>query len=375
MTLPNATLPYSLAVQFGGSQQPPIGPNEVTVTQQEFAHDIALIQIWAGDADADSFTSGMPMILTFGRPDVKRAFYGYVNHVRRVNNSFANMSTTDRNSIWVTCVGASWYMKQSGTQVFQSQTASQIVQTVATQFNLDASITPDSTVWPTIQMAGMSYWQLCTMLAQRIGYTFYCNGTQVYFKPRQTNPASITGLVASYDYRGDPAGLPVFTPTLGATSPSGGQLLNRVQGGVDPRTNQVIFSQVSGNPSPITLGPTVNQPIFTSIEQSTVGNQTEANAKTMGAGQLNQLYLTATATSVGNPLISQGALIYVANANGSQNGLWFTEKAVHHIDKTTYTTDLTVGRDSLGESATISGSLSVENPPNALLVNSKWVAA
>ena len=120
----------------------------------------------------------------------------------------------------------------------------------------------------------------------------------------------------------------------------------------------------------------MNNPVFDCTEHFTVGTQQHAAARTAGSGQLNQLYVTAEAQAAGAPLISQGSLIYVQNANGSQNGLWFVQKAVHRIDKKTYTTDFSVGRDSLGASASpISGGITAQNQPLVRLVNNKWAAA
>jgi phage protein D len=367
-------IPYSVNVQFFGNQRSPLGPNVAQITQSEFAHDVAMLQFWADDVTADSYRSGMPMVLTFGRPLFKRTFYGYVNHASRLSNALANQgSLVARNSTMVTCVGASWFMKQTSNRVWPSQTTSQIVQQIADIFGLSASIVPDGKVWPPIPMAGRSYWQFCVMLANRIGYTFYCSGIQLVFKPRQTNPLQTRGLVASYDYRGDPGGLPVFEPTLGVQQPLGGELANRQLAGVNPRLTQVVYAQQAGSPAPTILGSQVELPIFRKTEHFTVTSQNEANARVQGAGQANQLYITACATASGNPLISQGSLIQVLNANGSQNGLWFVKKAMQTIDTKTYSMQLDLGRDSLGSRGVVGTiGLQPESPPQAYLSGLKW---
>lgn len=375
MSFPTAALPFSTSVQFAGVQTPPLNLQTMKVMQEEFCHDMVTMQFWADDADSDSYASGMPMILTFGRPDTKRTFYGYVSHVSRTNNALSTVTTpTDRNSTCVVCVGASFPMKQTDTKSYFSQTASQVVQSIADQFGLAANIVPDSMVWPVLSMAGRSYWQFCVALAKRIGYTFYCSGIQLVFKPRQTNPASLNGLVATYDYRNNPGGLPVFTPILGATSPAGGQLLNRQYGTIDPRTNQIIYSQVTGSPQPTVLGSSVNIPLFNETQHFTANSQSEANAKLSGVGTLNQLHITATATAGGNPLVSQGSLIFVQNANGGQDGLWFVQKAAQSIDRSTYTMDLNLGRDSIGATTSIGIAPLLQSLPVAVLTNGTWVA-
>jgi hypothetical protein len=350
------------------------GPDELEIIQEEYKHDVAVMRYWGGNVDSDSLPSGTPMVLTFGTALTKRAFYGYVNHPTRGNNSLAGMSLVERNSLTVTCVGASFQMKQTANTMWPSQTNSQIVQTIANFFGLSADIVPHATVWPPRPQLGMSYWQFCVALAKEIGYTFYCSGVQLVFKPRQTDPQNISGLVASYDYRSNPAALPVFSPTLGVTSPLGGKLTNRQLGGVDPRTLQSIYVQQSGSATPTIMGSVVNEPLFNESMHCVVQNQTEATSRVQGEGTLNQLYLTATATAGGNPLISQGSLIYVANANGSQNGLWWVEQAKHVQNKKTYTTYFCVGRDSLGAANSINAIPQTQTTPNGTLNNQIWVS-
>lgn len=376
MTIATAAIPFSASASFYGSlNSPALGPTTLSITQQEFAHDVAVMSFWGADIDSPALTSGLPMLLSWGRPSAKRVFYGYVNHAERVNNAFPGVSYADRNSVIVTCVGASWFMKQTDTRVWYNYTASQVIAEIAALFRLDTNIVPDSTVWPSLQMAGKNYFQFCVMLAERIGYTFYCSGCQLVFKPRQTSPNNLGALAAVYDYRADPSGMPLFTPTLGATSPGGGQLANRKLAGINPRTNQVVYVEVAGSPSPTTLGAQANNPVFDKTEHFTVNSQAEANSRASGAGALNQLYITASALVGGNALVSQGSLIYVQNANGSENGLWWVCKVVHRLNKLTYEMDLTLGRDSLGATASMTVTLQIKTPPSASLIGAIWVAA
>lgn len=377
MTIPNAALAYSSSVQFFGPgiSTPLAGPDELEIIQEEYKHDVAVMRFWGGNVNSDSLSSGMPMVLSFGTAVAKRIFYGYVNHPTRGNNSLAGASLIERNSLTITCVGASFQMKQTANTMWPSQTNSQIVQQIANLFGLSADIIPHSTVWPSRPQLGRSYWEFCVDLAQEIGYTFYCSGIQLVFKPRQTDPSNIAGLIATYDYRNNPAALPIFNPTIGVANPMGGQLVNRVLGGLNPRTLQPIYVQQSGNSAPMTLGSTPNDPLFNKSMHSVVHNQLEANSLLQGAGALNQLYITATATAAGNPLISQGSLLFVNNANGSQNGLWWVERARHCINKKTYSTDFMVGRDSLGSVTSISGVPQTQATPTAALNNAVWVAA
>lgn len=379
MTISTISLPFLSSVTFSGRgiNTPEANPTVLRITQQEFAHDVLSATYWGGDVNSDSLISGSPMQASFGRPSAMRNFYGYVNHAGRTNNNFSTTTTgADRNGTTVVCVGASWPMKQTDTRSWSNYTASQIIQEIATAFGLDANIVPDTTMWPTQQMAGRTYWQFCVYLAQLIGYTFYCSGTQLVFKPRTTNPNSLASLAAIYDYLTNPASLPVFSPTVGAASPAGGELANRQLVGINPRTTQIVYAAAAGSLASTMLGAASVTPVFNKTEHCTVRSQEEAQTKVNGIGALNQLFISATATSAGNALIAQGSLIYVQNANGSQNGLWFVEKAVHTFNSQTYVIDLTLGRDSMGATATINALPQTKLPPSARLVSgSTWMAA
>jgi hypothetical protein len=371
----SVTAPYSVGVTFATGPQPPHGPLEMTITQQEFAHDILDMTIWADNVDSTTYQTGVLMQAAFGRPFSSRMFYGYVNHATRSNVKLNPQTLEEANSVTITCVGASWPLKQAGTQSWSNMTASQVVAQIAQQFGLSTKIVPHPTVWPTLQMCGMSYWEFCSYWARKIGYTFYCNGIQLVFKPRSTDPSNLNGYVRSYDYRANPYYLPIFKPEIGANSPSGGQLRNRQMANVNPRTGNVLTTVVSGNPAATTLGPTRDTPQFTQVCHHTVQSQDEANAKLKGEALTNQLYLTAMATSIGDPQISQGSLIFVKNVNGAQDGLWFVEKAQHCFDLKTYVTYLTLGRDSRGATSSISATPPVTSQPTAVIHGGSWVTA
>jgi phage protein D len=375
MTITSTTLPYSMAVSFSGQgiNTPQSTPEQATITESEFSHDVAVLKYWSGDIDSDALASGMPMLMTYGRPGGFRTFYGYVNHPTRTNNNLASSTMSDRNAVTITCVGASWPMKQTDTKVFTNTTCSAVVAQIAALFNLAANIVPDTTVWPSLQMGGMSYWQFCVTLAQKIGYTFYCNGIQLVFKPRTTNGVNLASLAAVYDYRVNPASLVDFTPTTGTSSPQGGQLANRQLAGINPRTLQPIFSQVSGVPTSQVLGTTMETPPFNLTQHDVVTSQAESDANVNGAAANNQLYITATATATGNAFISQGSIVYVQNANGSQNGLWFVTSAKHALNAINYVTYLTLGRDSTGPTNDISITPQIASPPTAVLTGQLWV--
>lgn len=370
-----SAVPFLASVTFGGFAQTLHGAVDVSVYQKEFMHDIAVFTMWADDVDADSYYSGMPMQLVFGRPGASRTFYGYVNHPQRSNVKKAGATKLEANSVTLTCVGASFWMKQTDTKSWSNYTASQVVQAIATQFGLDSNVVDHSTVWPSLQMHGRSYWEFCVDLAQRIGYTFYCNGIQLVFKPRNTDPMNLVGFVRAFDYKNDSPAIPEFKPMLGAANPSGGTLANRQMATIDVNTGTVAIGVIQGNPSPSLLGTVTEAPVFNFTDQRTVGSAQELYAKLNGVALSNQLYITAEAKVMGDSRLSQGALVYIANANGAQNGLWFVTSACHHISLNTYEIDLCLGRDSRGAVTIYNFPTNTNMVPLAMVQSNKWIAA
>ena len=304
-----------------------------------------------------------------------RNFYGYVNHAGRVNNQLAQ-TREGRNAVCVYCIGASWPMKDVATNVYLQQSNTQIIQQIATQFGLDSFIVPYQTIISgSKQQARLTYWEFCCQLAREIGYTFYPDGVQLVAKPRKTDPMNLSSLAAVYDYSSDPAGLPVFNPVLGSNSPGGGQLRTRTLAGVDVLTLQPYVLSLAGSGTTSVLGVLQEAPPFTDTLQFTSRTAGEAQAKLNGVGQLNQMYITATTIGPGNPQIAPGQLIFVQNANGSQNGLWFVCGVDHQLSADNYIMTMYLGRDSIGQTASLKVTPQISLPQEtAVLVNNVWRA-
>jgi len=351
-------------------------PHSFLLKEEEYAHAYLEMEFWGGDVQSQALTTGSPVQVSFGRPPQMRNFYGYVNHVGRVNNQLAQ-TKEERNAVCAYCVGASWPMKECSTNVFTAQTNTQIIQQLAYQFGLGYYIVPSNVITSgSKQQAGITYWEFCAQLAREIGYTFYCDGIQLVAKPRQTNPNNINSLAAVFDYSNNPASLPIFNPVLGSNSPAGGVLRNRILAGVDAATLQPYIFNVTGSGTPSVLGVAQETPPFTDTIQFTSRSAGEAQGKLNGIGQLNQLYITASAVGPGLPQIAPGQLIFVQNANGSQNGLWFVTGVDHQLTANNYIMSMQLGRDSIGQTATLAVMPQTSLPQeSALLVNNVWKAA
>lgn len=371
-----AVFTLNVAFQGQGPSTRLPNPHSFILKEEEYSHAYLQMEFWGGDAQSKPLLTGSPVQVSFGRPPFLRNFYGYVNHVGRVNNQLAQ-TKEERNAICVHCIGASWPMKECSTAIYTAQTNTQIIQQLAYQFGLGYYIVPSTVITSGAkQQAGLTYWEFCAQLAREIGYTFYCDGIQIVAKPRQTNSNNLTSLAAIYDYSNNPSALPVFNPVLGSNSPGGGVLRKRVLAGVDATTLQPYIMNVSGSGTPSVLGVEQETPPFTDTVQFASRTAGEAQGKLNGMGQLNQMYITASAVGPGNAQIAPGQLIFVQNANGSQNGLWFVTGVDHHMSATNYIMNMQLGRDSIGQTATLAVVPQTSFPQEqAFLINNVWKAA
>lgn len=366
---------FSGDVSIGPSTQ--LGtPTVFCLNQREFSHEVLDMQYWGGDVQSFTLATGQPVWVSWGRPPAMRIFYGYINHAGRVNNQLSQ-DRDGRNSINVHCVGASWVLKDRASSVYSSLTNTQIVSAIVSQYNLGQYVVPSTgNTGSSKQQGGLSYWEWMVQLMQEIGYTLYPDGIQIVAKPRQTNPRNLSNLAATYDYSANPAGLPIFNPVLGSNSPAGGQLRNRVNAGIDVQTLQPYVTTISGSNTSSVLGTQQEPPPFTEIEQMTTQNISQSVSKLQGVAQANQMYLTATAVGPGNSNIAPGQVIYVQNANGSQNGLWWVCGVEHHMIEQTYTMTMNLGRDSVGTTQLIQVMPQTSFPEEtANLVQGQWQAA
>lgn len=370
----SAVVPFQVSVSFEGTSPATTQPNTVRITQEEFCHDVAELEFWADDVTA--YSSGQPVQIQFGRPGAFRVFYGYVNEATRINNhlSSAGTSLTSRNATRIWCVGSTYWMKDVASMSWTNSTVTQAISQIAQQFGLSLLSSPaDATIWPVLQMASQSWWEFCVKNAKRIGFTLVSDGIQLVLIPRQTNPLQALQNIVAYDYSSS-LGILSFTPTVGANATINGALRNRQAAAVNPFTNAVMTASIQGAqlPPSSVMGLSPDVPIFTDIEHLTACSMGELSSKLSGCGLDNQLYLGASALFSGNALILPSSLVFITNGNGSQNGVWYTHRAVHTLTPQTYTTETFLGRNSTGETQIIGPSLATGSVPTANLVQGRW---
>jgi hypothetical protein len=368
------TLRPVVAVYVGGVSTSFISPQSAVVRQLEYEHDIITLDFSAVSPDVKALVSGMPVQITYGMPPNNlRQFWGYVNDPQGIASPKSQTYAGNQTTV-VRCVGASFWMKNQNTKSWVSRTCSQIAQELSTEYRLNSSIQNDSTVWPNLLQGGVSDWAWLSQLAQKIGYVSYCNGLTLHFHERDTNPQNLPSYVPIIDLQ-NPAQTQQFAPALGAAGPAGGTLAARTYTVLDPNTLNVVTLTDSGMPLMTkTLGSNPVAPVFKVTETGLVsGSMGEGQTKLNASVANNKLSVTANLLIAGNVAITQGSLVYLINTGPGLGGLWYVMGATHQISLASFTTSLSLGRESLGPTETYQFSSAVPTQRAVRLVNYRWV--
>lgn len=232
-------------------------------------------------------------------------------------------------------------------------------------------------VWPTLSQSGKSYWTYLAELSERVGYTMYARGTNLYFHDRLSTVGRNRGVIPSFGAAG--AGLAKFEAQIGKTTPAGGALADRIIYGLNPRTGKPVLGQQTNDQQRPLLGREGLTALFTKGETArSVDSLQEARDELDALGRVNQLPVTAKLTVRGNPRVRVGGLIHLWGIDNVNDGMWYVMAVKHIFDgPNDYKTMVEVGRDSVVAATNLPAAPAIDLPPmrGSRLINSTWVAA
>jgi hypothetical protein len=199
--------------------------------------------------EAISIASGDPVIFTYRRGTESAKFNGYVHSVTQNNTAAINKTT-------VSCVGASYVMKNTDQKIYKNVTADQVVAKIARKHGF----TPITQTHPrkrqSVVQAGLSDWQLLTSLAKQTGYALYASNTSLIFMSKDKlfndNKANAPYFfyVSEVDAPTTAPGLRMYGSILNYNidvsdeSPESGTVVNRVITGRNQITGELIDNTV-----------------------------------------------------------------------------------------------------------------------------------
>lgn len=382
----NLTIGQLIIDPAGAALSPPVG--KVTVIQKDYNHDIAIVHARNILSSNPALVTGTPVILNYGWLRANEFFYGYISHV---NAGYQHGVATGVQYIDIVCIGASYSLKQGLGATYTNTQASAVVEQLASQSYLSGFIENDDPLWPSLSASNMSIWSFMVCLAQKLGWTFSVNKTNLKFLSTDaalnvsipTMPTFFTAATA-----GSAETITNFTAYQGETPQIAGHTkANRVTSDINMSTGDIYtltqpaYGGALGTtnaPATLTQYPT-NQ---SAPDQNTATNLLQ------GTAIQNRFYIQATATLAGNTDVIQGTAINLTGLGTTNSGAWYVQEAVHTVTNTNYVINVTLGRDAINDNGLVPTqnssvyinlanrySLELSQIPKTILVQGVWRAA
>jgi hypothetical protein len=325
----------SFSVSFPDFPSFDLKPHKIELIQAMGKHDI--LKVHYPDTVSfmlDAITTGALVDVTWSNDKVTGNFKGY-----KYDNTYSSAIDRKRRTV-MTFLGSSFVLKESGYNIWVNKTATEIITEIAKKFKLKPIITPHPTRFSQQSMAGHSYWQKITELADTIGYGIQMRGTELHCHPIDvminkfltTVPQmALLDYGAGPDMANDTRTLEYFDPKLGdILEGKPHRRTEKFVKNVDPYTAKIYGANVSPNKTGKKIQKKTKDPLFSQIETRTVvASNAMAKEMAKAKAEKSRLSITAKGGGQGDPRISPWGTIEVSGTEVSANGLWVIETAHH----------------------------------------------
>jgi phage protein D len=313
-------------------------PYSLTLTQSIGKHDV--IELFYSSTNAaylKTMSTGVAVEVTWSNDTVSGTFVGYVSDLEYP------MSSSIQKPLTITCLGASYPLKEKRQKIWKNATASEVATDIATFNKLKPVVTLSDIRFPQISFSGHSQWQKLQELAKSIGFACQVIGVELHFHPIDVIIDKFLTTVPVMAFL-DPHITPMnqfASQTLDHFEAVQGDFGNfrgntkatKVVGGVDPLTGKIYKSTSSPTSVGKNLRTKNKDPLFFDIDTSTVvidrlSSQSLANAK----AQLARLSVPGYGFGQGDPRIAPWRTVEVRGTGESSDGFWIVSSSVHTLN-------------------------------------------
>ena len=327
-------------------------PHKIELIQAMGKHDI--LKIHYPDTVPfmlEALTTGALVNVEWKNDKVSGNFKGY-----KYDSTYNSAIDRKRRTV-MTFLGASFVMKESGYHIWVNKTATEIITEIANKFKLKPIVTSHPTRFSQQSMAGHTYWEKVTELADLIGYGIQMQGTELHCHPIDTMIDKFMTTVPQLALGDYGAGLDAVheARTLEYFDPKLGDYLEgkkhrrteKIIRSVDPYTAKVYDASSSPNKTGKKLQKKTRDPLFSQIETKTVSaSSSMAKELAKAKAEKSRLSLTAKGGGQGDPRIAPWRTIEISGTETAAEGLWVVETAHHTMYANyMYTTEFTCVTD------------------------------
>ena len=313
-------------------------PYSLTLTQSMGKHDV--IELFYSSTNAayiKTMSTGVAVEITWSNDTVSGKFVGYVSDLEYPTSSSIQKPLT------ITCLGASYPLKEKRQKIWKNATASEVATDIATFNKLKPVVTQSDIRFPQISFSGHSQWQKLQELAKSVGFACQVIGVELHFHPIDIIIDKFLTTIPVMAFLN-----PDITPMNQFASQTldhfetvqgdfgnfrGNTKATKIVGGVDPLTGKIYKSTSSPTSVGKNLRAKNKDPLFFDIDTSTVvidrlSSQSLANAK----AQLARLSVPGYGFGQGDPRIAPWRTVEVRGTGESSDGFWIVSSAVHTVN-------------------------------------------
>jgi hypothetical protein len=350
-------------VEFPDSSVGPAFVYNLTLHQNRYHHEMAVMQFRDWNVEYDAVSNGSPISFTIDDGNNKKDFRGYVHKVIPDQTPSHNMTT-------VIAASASYVMKSPSQTVYRNLSADGLVEEICNKYRFNAFTIPHPRVYPQISQAGHTDWEIMVQVAKEAGCTLRTEGTEVYFQPvleDYTNKRAEAPRFAMRD-ASHPSGSTIYSFDAGISE------AEEHDGDVKAAIAVSGFDSITKTPISITQQvrskktKTKSKPEFFDKFATNIVAPDPAVAKyeAEAAEQRASFPYRATVVVLGHAGVRPDLPVYLDGV-GDYSGYWTvlgTEHLVEEEHRNTfmYTTKLYVGTDSLGSAARWKDGKQITNP-------------
>lgn len=355
-----------VTVEFPNADEQLVQVLEMTLWQSRYKHDFATFTFRDWNPSYNNIRPGTPMQFTLQGDNNVETFSGYVHHIKP-------KVSPGKNYVEVHFIGASYYLKQTSQKTYKERTASEIVIEIAKRNNFAYRVAPHPRVYPQISQAGLTDMEMINKLAKQCGYSVRFKNAEIHFQPilKMYEEGRENAQILTLRDADDPAGstLYSFDPLIGESLEHDGEYKSATAvSGVDAYTGKII--QVTNQVRPKTTKTRSEPEFFDRFSSTTVANNySVAKSESESSDQRNRFPYRAKAEALGDPGLHPDVPVFIDGVSDDYAGFWVILEAEHKLTSTgytqfMYTTELTLGTDSLG-SAVAGADNKVVRVPNS----------
>ena len=319
----------------------------VNLHQENFMHDYASIFVRDWAISPNLIKPGTLIRLNIRGKD----FHGYIHDIK-------NTQENGKNFTKVGFIGASYVMRQASQKIYSDMTADQVITIIAKKYNFAYKVTAHPRVYPQINQAGLTDWELMVKLAKQSGYFLRAENTEIYFYPFNQDFDDLHSETLTFT-KSDGGFKPVnpiysFKPVISETlSNMGFEKASVSVAGVNPLDgNNFRYTQQKSFDSSRQFS---NPALFDKHSTTTVVNDyLTATQESKAIDEHSRFPYTAQVKIIGVANLRPSMPIYLDNVGNEYSGYWTILSVEHqiieeHLNQQMHTIVLTVATDSLGQ--------------------------